>query len=73
MLRYDAFRQMTAEHRLHHEAEAGVERMALQARDRRGRRARGLPLARELEQLRTARRHAVQRAGYVVVTMWPRR
>ena len=70
MLHYDALRQMTAEHRLHHEAEADVERMALHAR---GRRARSLPLARELEQLRTARRHAVQRAGYVVVTVWPRR
>jgi hypothetical protein len=68
MLHYDELRQLTDEHRLHHEAEAGVERLALQAR-----RARRLPFARELEQLRTARREAMQRAGYVVVTMWPRR
>jgi hypothetical protein len=73
MLHYDALRQMTVEHRLHHEAEAEVERVALQARDRRVWRARRLPLASELEQLRTASRHAMQRAGYVVVTVWPRR
>jgi hypothetical protein len=71
MLHYDELRQLTDAHRLHHEAEAGVERTAVQAR--RARRARRLPFARELEQLRTARREAMQRAGYVVVTMWPRR
>ena len=70
MLQYDAFRELTAEHRLHHEAEAEVERLALQAHPRS---ARSLPLAGKLEQLRTARRHAAQRAGYVVVTVWPRR
>jgi ferric-dicitrate binding protein FerR (iron transport regulator) len=70
MLHYDVLRQMTAEHRLHREAEAEVQRIALHAR---GRRARSLPLARELEHLRAARRRAVQRAGYVVVTVWPRR
>ena len=68
MLHYDAVRQLTAEHRLHHETEADVERVAFQARDGRGR-----PPAGRLAQLRDARRHAMQRAGYVVVTVWPRR
>ncbi len=71
MLHYDALRQLTHEHRLHREAEA--ERLALQARDGRLRGTRRLPLAREIEQLRTAHRHAMQRAGHVVVTVWPRR
>jgi hypothetical protein len=70
MLHYDALRTMTAEHRLHHEVEAEVERLARHAR---GRRARSLLLSTKLEQLCTARRHAAQRAGYVVVTVWPRR
>jgi hypothetical protein len=65
MLHYDAIRALTDEHRLHHEAEAGVERIALQAR--------GVRRVRRLPQLRIARREAMQRAGYVVVTMWPRR
>ncbi len=69
MLHYDALRQLTHEHRLHREA----ERLALQARDGRLRGTRRLPLAREIEQLRTAHRHAMQRAGHVVVTVWPRR
>lgn len=66
---YDALRQLTREHR----AEAEVERLALQARGGRLRRARRLPLASEIEQLRTAHRDAMQRAGHVVVTVWPRR
>jgi len=70
MLHYETLRQMSAERRLRYETEAGTERVALQAH---GRRARRLPLAGELAQLRTARRDAMQRAGYVVVTVWPRR
>ncbi len=66
---YDALRQLTREHR----AEAEAERLAQQARDGRLRRAGRLPLAREIEQLRTAHRDAMQRAGHVVVTVWPRR
>jgi len=66
---YDALRQLTREHL----AEAEAERLALQARDGRPRRSRRLPLASEIEQLRTAHRDAMQRAGYVVVTVWPRR
>ena len=73
MLHYDALRQLTHEHRLHREAEAEAERLALQARDGRLRGTRRLPLAREIEQLRTAHRHAMQRAGHLVVTVWPRR
>jgi len=65
---YDALRQLTREHR----AEAEVERLAPQARGRL-RRSRRLPLASEIEQLRTAHRDAMQRAGHVVVTVWPRR
>jgi NADPH:quinone reductase-like Zn-dependent oxidoreductase len=70
MLHYDALRQLTHDNRLHHEAECAAERLALQAR---GRRVRRLPLARELQELRTAHRHAMERTGHIVVTVWPRR
>ena len=70
-LRYDALRPLPSEDRLHHEAEA--EHVAPQARDGRLRHARRLPLSREIELLRTAHRHAMQRAGYVVVTVRPQR
>jgi hypothetical protein len=66
---YDALRQVAREHR----AEADVERLALQARAGRPRPSRRLPLASEIEQLRSAHRDAMQRAGHVVVTVWPRR
>lgn len=56
MLHYDALRQLTHEHL----AEAEAERMALQARGGRLRRARRLPLAGEIEQLRTAHRDAMR-------------
>jgi hypothetical protein len=67
MLHYEALRQSTHEHRLHHEAEAETERLALQARGGRLRRTRRLPLAREIDG------HVIQRPGQVVVTVWPRR
>jgi hypothetical protein len=70
VLHYDALRQLTHESRLHHEAEGEAERLALQAR---GRSVRPLPLARELQELRAARRHAMERTGHVLVTVWPRR
>ena len=66
---YYALRQLTREHR----AEAEAERLALQARDGRLRPSRRLPLASEIEHLRIAHRDALQRAGHVVVTVWPRR
>lgn len=68
-LRYDALRQLTHEHL----AGAEAERLAPRARDGRVRPAYRLPLAREIEYLRTAHRQAMQRAGYVVVTIRPRR
>ena len=61
MLHYEALRQLTHERRLQREHEAGAERLALQARGRRYRRARRLTLARGLEQLLTTRRHATLR------------
>ena len=72
-LRYDALRQLHYEDRLHHEVGAGAEHLALQARDSLLRRACRLPLARKIGHLRTTHRDAMQRAGYVVVTVWPRR
>ena len=72
-LRYDALRQLHYEDRLHHEVGAGAKHLALPARDGLLQRACRLPLAREIAQLRTAHRDAMQRAGYLVVTVWPRR
>jgi hypothetical protein len=73
MLHYSALRQLTDEHRLHHETEAEVERLALDARGSHRRRA-GLPTpAGRFQHVRSARRHAMDRAAYVVVTVWPRR
>ena len=65
ILDYDALRQLTR-------GTGRADRApALQARAV----AHGLrlPLAGEIEQLRTAHRDAMQRAGHVVVTVWPRR
>jgi hypothetical protein len=45
MLHYEALRQLTHEHTLQREREAGLERLALQARGRRQRRRRWLGLA----------------------------
>ena len=61
MLHYEALQQLTHERRLEREHEAQAERLALQARGRRHRRARRRTLADGLEQLLTARRHATQR------------
>jgi hypothetical protein len=61
MLHYEALRQLTHERRLERERDAQAERLALQARGRRHRRARRRALAGGLEQLLTARRHATQR------------
>jgi hypothetical protein len=61
MLHYEALRQLTLERRLEREHEAEAERLVLQARGRRYRRARRLALARGLERLVTARRYATQR------------
>jgi hypothetical protein len=61
MLHYEALRQLTHERRLERECEAQAERLALQARGRRHRRARRRALAGELELLLAARRHATQR------------
>ena len=61
MLHYEALRQLTHERRLERECEAHAERLALQARGRRHRRARRRALAGELELLLAARRHATQR------------
>ena len=69
MLHHNALRQLTRDHRLHHEAEADAERLALQIRGGRDRRSRRLPLAGELERLREAR----AQAATVVVTVLPRR
>ncbi len=60
MLHYEALRQLTHERRYERELEAQTERLALQARGRRLRRARRLALAAGLGQLLTARRHATQ-------------
>ena len=65
MLHYEALRQLTHEHGQQRECEARTERLALQARGRRQRRARRLALAAGLEQLLTARRHAAQRRAGV--------
>ena len=61
MLHYEALRQLTHERRRQREHEAQAERLALETRGRRHRRARRLALAEGLEQLLTARRHATQR------------
>jgi hypothetical protein len=61
MLHYEALRQLTHERRLERERDAQAERLALQARGRRHRRARRRALAGGLEQLLAARRHATQR------------
>ena len=61
MLHHEALRQLTLERRLEREHEAEAERLVLQARGRRCRRARRQALARGLEQLLTARRYATQR------------
>ena len=61
MLHYEALRQLTHEHLRQREHEAQAERLALETRGRRHRRARRLALAEGLEQLLTARRHATQR------------
>ena len=60
MLHYEALRQLTLERRQARELEARAERLALQARGRRHRRARRRALAAGLGQLLTARRHATQ-------------
>jgi hypothetical protein len=60
MLHYEALRQLTHEHQLQRELEAQAERLALEARGRRHRRARRRALAHGLEQLLTGRRHATQ-------------
>jgi len=60
MLHYEALRQLTRERRHARELEGQAERLALQARGRRHRRARRLALAAGLGQLLTARRHATQ-------------
>lgn len=60
MLHYEALRQLTHEHRLARELEAHGERLALQARGRRHRRARRLALAAGLGHRLAARRHATQ-------------
>jgi hypothetical protein len=73
MLHYDLLRRLTDEHRMHHETEAEVERLALDAQGCHRRRAGRPPLARRLQHLRSARRDAMDRAAYVVVTVWPRR
>jgi hypothetical protein len=61
MLHYEALRQLTHERRSERECEAQAERLSLQARGRRHRRARRLALAGGLEQLTAARRHATER------------
>lgn len=60
MLHYEALRQLTRERLHERELEALAERLALQARGRRQRRARRLALAAGFGQLLAARRHATQ-------------
>ena len=60
MLHYEAIRQLTHDYRQQREHEAQTERLALQARTRRQRRARRLGLAAGLGQLLAARRHATE-------------
>ena len=58
MLHYEALRQLTHERRREREHEAHAERLALQARGLRHRRARRLALAAGLGHRLAARRHA---------------
>ena len=60
MLHYEALRQLTHERRHEREVEAHAERLALQARGRRHRRARRRALAAGFGHLLAARRHATQ-------------
>ena len=60
MLHYEALRQLTHERLHERELEAHAQRLALQARGRRHRRARRWALAAGLGHRLAARRHATQ-------------